>query len=242
MKAWFLMATAAFSCMLPVIAIAEFPALPQSLVAQELEPNAKTDLSPETNSLSRLEPSSQRGINICQIFSHHHHLEEDLGAAPPPVRTLADGDPEQVATLEIPELVFYQQLGLTQSRDRSHVCFAKDPENSRRQFTIFKVKKINNILVVSTFLNSGKFIAGQEAAATNLFVEMIRFYTDIPDTYYQGIRHYPQEFYLRMTDGRLTPSSDRAYPVDEPTEAVIMYHTLQGQMSGTGISLNIPLP
>ena len=241
MKAWFIIATAAFSCMLPVSAIAESTALPQSRLKQELNPNSATDSYSKTGSLSRLEPLSEKEINICQIFSNNQILEEDLGEAPPRVRTIYDGDPQQVARQEISEMIFYQRLGLIQSRDGAHVCLAQDPVNSRRQFTIFKVKKVNNILVVSTFLNSGEFMEGQEIAATNLFLEMIRFYTDIPDAYHQGIRQYLQEFYIRMFDGRLTPSSDLAYPIDEPTAAVIMYHSLTGPIPGTGISLNIPL-
>ena len=96
-------------------------------------------------------------------------------------------------------------------------------------------------MVISTFLNSGKFMAGQETAATKLFVEMIRFYTDIPDTYHQSIRTYLEDFYLRMLDGRIVPSSGRAYPIDGPTASVIIYHALQGPIPGTGISINIPL-
>ena len=251
MKAWVMIATAAFSCMLPVSAIAESTALLPSLVEQEAKNSTRTDLYSDKDSLSRLEslsdtetilePLSGKEINVCQIFSNNAFLEEDSVEAPPPVRTLYDGNRQQVATLNSSEIAFYQSLGLTQHRDGSHVCLVEDPENSRRQFTIFKVKKINNILVISTFLNSGKFIEGQETAATNMFVEMMRFYTDIPDTYDQSIRNYLEEFYLRMLDGRIIPSSDRAYPIDEPTASVIMYHPLQGPMPGTGISLNIPL-
>jgi len=251
MKAWVIIATAAFSCILPVSAIAESTALLPSLVKQETNPHAKTNLYSERESLSRLEPLSDKetilepfsgkGTNVCQIFSDNVFLEDDIVEAPPPVRTLYDGQSQHIATLETSEIAFYQSLGLTQSRDGSHVCLVEDPVNSRRQFTIFKVKKINNILVISTFLNSGKFLAGQENAATNMFVEMIGFYTDIPDTYHQSIRNYLDEFYLRMLDGRIIPSSDRAYPIDEPTASVILYHPLKGPMPGTGISLNIPL-
>ena len=252
MKAWFIIATTAFSCILPVTAIAPSKALNQSPVRQEPNHNVRTNWYSEIDSLSRLEylpetktslePLSERGTNLCQLFSNSAILEEDPVEAPPPVRTLYDGNPQQATSLDSSELVFYQRLGLIQSRDGSHVCLVEDPDNARRQFTIFKVKKVNNILVISTFLNSGKFMKGQESAATKMFVEMIRFYTDIPDSYHQGIRNYLEEFYVRMRDGRIVPSSDRAYPVDEPTASVIMYHPLQGPIPGTGISLNIPLP
>ena len=241
MKAWLIIPTVAFSSILVVGSLAESIALPPSLVEQEIKPNLLTDLLFGTDSLSRLETVSETETNICRIFSKNQTSEDEFVEAPPPVRTVYDGDSQKLVTLDRSEILFYQQLGLTQSRDGSHICLAEDPQNSRRQFTIFKVKKINNILVISTFLNSGKFMAAQETAATNLFVEMISFYTDIPDTYRQNIRDYLQEFYLRLRDGRIMPSKDRAYPIDEPTASVIIYHSLTGVMPGTGISLNIPL-
>jgi hypothetical protein len=178
--------------------------------------------------------------NICALFADNSNLEEISSAAPPPVRTLERSFANKIAITR-EETQFYEQLGLVPNEDGSYVCLAKDPAHSNRQFTIFQVKKFNQILVVSTFLDSGKFLPGQKQASTNLFLETIRFYTNIPQDYYGGIKRYFQEFYLRIEDGRLQPTSDRAYPVDEPEATVIIYHPLRGKLQGTGISLNISL-
>lgn len=179
--------------------------------------------------------------DLCTKFASAKKISNYQEDAPPPVRSLEDSN-SNLATINLSEKILYQELGLIPSQDGSYVCLATDPNNNRREFTIFKVKKIDNILVVSTFLEGGNFLVGQEQATTNLFLEMIQFYTDIPKEYYPGIDRYFQEFYLRMADGRLKATSDRVYAVDEPSTTVIMYHPLQGKIQGTAISLNISLP
>jgi hypothetical protein len=209
---------------------------------------AKTVLVSETaKPISDSENSNSVNLannsNICALFRAHSQqtpVETIASVAPAPVRTINDVVPSLNA-LKSQEIELYQRLGLIANQDGSHVCLAQVPNNSSRQFTIFKLKKINNILVISTFLEGGKFLPGQEQATTNLFLETIKFYTDIPEKYYPGIERYFQEFYLRIKDGRLQPKSDRTYPVDEPEATVVLYHPLKGTLSGTGISLNIPL-
>ena len=178
--------------------------------------------------------------NICQRFSHNSEIDRQTVDAPPAIRKLVDEDKTNVS-LTSAETEFYQNLGLHQAQDGSYTCMALDPHNSQRRFSIFKVKKVDGVVVVSTFLDKGKFLLGQQEAITNIFLEMIRFYTDIPHQYYVGIQRYLKEFYLRIADGRIKPSSERVYPVDEPEATVILYHPLQGSLQGTGLSLNIPL-
>jgi hypothetical protein len=190
----------------------------------------------EINALDRQERS-----NLCTKFAEAKKRDNYREDAPPPVRTLEDSN-LNTAKIGISEKILYQELGLTPSQDGSYVCLVKDPNNNRREFTLFKVKKIDKILVATAFLKGGNFFTGQEQATTDLFLEMIEFYTDIPEEYYQGIDRYFQEFYLRIADRRLKPTSDRSYAVDEPSTTVVMYHSLQGEIKGTAISLNIYLP
>ena len=178
--------------------------------------------------------------NVCSYFQIHQNVTQQNIDAPSPVRTNKDSF-EQQNSFTPEESSLYQKLGFTSLKDGSYGCLADDPDDPSRQYTIFKVKKIDGVLVVSTFLNEGKFIVGQEQAATRLFLEMINFYTEIPQPYYSGIKRYFREFYLRIADGRIVPSSDRIYAIDEPTEAIAIYHPLRGNMIGTGLSLNIPL-
>ena len=178
--------------------------------------------------------------NVCQAFSHSTEINEQTVDAPSPVRVLINENKAPVA-LTSAETEFYQSLGLTRNPDGSYTCMAIDPNNSQRRFTIFKVKKVDGVAVISTFLDKGEFLLGQQEAITNLFLAMIRFYTDIPNQYYTGIKRYLKEFYLRIADGRIKPSSERVYPVDEPEATVILYHPLHGSLTGTGLSLNIPL-
>lgn len=178
--------------------------------------------------------------NICANFVSETKTADNFNDAPTPVRTLRDTG-NAVADINVSEEIFYQKLGLIPSKDGSYVCIVTDPENNRRRFTLFKVQRIDNIVVASTFLDRGEFLAGQEQAISDLFLEMIQFYTDLPEEYYPGVNNYFQEFYLRMADGRLKPSSDRVYAVDEPSSTVIMYHPSVGEFQGTVISLNISL-
>lgn len=180
--------------------------------------------------------------NICRLFSGDESAEiegQNLDA-PPPVRKLANEETIPVA-LTPSETEFYQNLGLIKNPDGSYTCMASDPNNPKRRFSIFKVKTIDGVVVISTFLDRGEFITGQQEAITDFFLSMISFYTSIPNQYYIGIKRYFQEFYTRIADGRIKPSRDRVYPVDEPEATVILYHPLQGSLDGTGLSLNIPL-
>ena len=183
---------------------------------------------------------SLNNTNICQVFSHRAEVDEQTVDAPLPVRKLVDEDKHLVVVTSA-EAEFYQSLGLIQNHDGSYTCMALDPNNSQRRFSIFKVQKVDGVVVISTFLDKGAFLSGQREAITNIFLAMIRFYTDIPQQYHVGIKRYLNEFYLRIADGRIKPSSDRVYPVDEPEATVLLYHPLQGSLQGTGLSLNIPL-
>lgn len=178
--------------------------------------------------------------NICGLFSQEYQLEEHNVDAPSPVRTLADETTNNVE-VSIAESELYHKLGFSQGRDGSYDCLAKDPNHSNRRYTVFKVKKVDDVLVVTSFLENGKFISGQQQATTNLFLEIIDFYTEIPSNYYKGIQRYFREFYQRIADGRIPTSSDRAYPIDEPEAVVVIYHQLNGELPGKAISLNIPL-
>ena len=90
----------------------------------------------EQNNLEQVKKPS-----ICENFSVDKILRESNKDAPPPVRTIdnLNLDPENIS---VSEEILYQQLGLTQSKDGSYVCLVTDPNNQRRKFTLFKVKKI----------------------------------------------------------------------------------------------------
>lgn len=215
MKAYSIILVTAFSCLLATI--------------------AKAETTAELNSSRK-----QASHNICANFAPEKTVAETSDDAPPPVRTLAQMDRDRT-NANVSEEIFYRQLGLVPAKDGSYVCIVRDPNNSRREFTLFKVKRIDNILVASSFLDRGNFLAKQKQAISDLFLEMIQFYTDLPPEYDSGIDSYFQEFYSRMADGRLQPSSDRVYAVDEPSSTVIMYHPATGDFQGTVISLNISL-
>ena len=117
--------------------------------------------------------------NICSSFATEEYLAAENTDATLPVRTLEDVNQ---TSLTPEELRLYQKLGLTNLGNGSYGCLIKDPDNPNRKYTIFKVKKLDQVLVVSTFLKEGKFIIGQKTAATRLFIEMIGFYTEIPKT------------------------------------------------------------
>jgi hypothetical protein len=196
--------------------------------------NSEAQTTSTQNNLAKVTSQS----NICSLFTGHKEIEENNVDAPSPVRTLADKLNVDLSTLEAE---FYQQLGLSQELDGSYGCMAQDPNNSNRKYTVFKVKKVDGVLVVSSFLKNGKFIPEQEQATTDFFLEIIDFYTEIPSKFHEGIKRYLQEFYQRIADGRIPPSSHRAYPIDEPEATVVIYHELNGQIPGKAISLNIPL-
>ena len=176
--------------------------------------------------------------DLCRAFEPQRDLAEDLDEAPPPVRTREISEP---AIVSVSEELFYRDLGLVPSQDGGYICLTRDANNQRREFTVFKVKPVDNLLVVTAFLPDGEFLPQQQTAATDLFLATIRFYTDIPQPYYQGIQSYFQEFYARVKNGRLKPHSDRVYLLDEPTKTVVLYHPLNGELQGTAISLNIRL-
>ena len=194
---------------------------------------AQTATEPET----LVDPTNVN--NICQLFSEPTEIEAQIFEAPPPVRRLSARERTPLA-LTITEREFYQSLGLIKEQDGIYTCMAVAPNNSRRRFTLFKVYKLEDVIVISSFLDAGVFLPRQQEAITQLFLAMIRFYTDLPPQYYPRIASYFREFYLLIADGRIQPSSTRVYPVDEPEATVILYHPLQGHLKGTGLSLNIP--
>lgn len=197
----------------------------------------------EAQTKTQLEHSAKLISNtkLCQIFSANKETDLQAFEAPLPVRRKLAEQKMNSLALTSGETEFYQSLGLIENPDGSYACMASDPVDSQRRFTLFKVKKVDGVVVISSFLDRGQFIAGQQEAITNLFLEMIDFYTEIPNQYYVGIKNYFQEFYSRIADGRIKPSGDRVYLVDEPESTVILYHPLQGSLKGTGLSLNIPL-
>ncbi len=198
------------------------------------------DITAQTTSLSTDSIIEEINHNICSNFSSEDYLTQKNVDAPSPVRTL-NNNSEELNFLTSEESQLYQKLGLTKLRDSSYGCIVESPNDSTIQYTIFKVKKVEGVLVVSTFLDEGKFLTGQEKAATELFLAMIDFYTEIPRPYYSGIKRYFQEFYLRILNGRITPSTNQTYAVDEPAKTIVVYHPLRGGILGTGLSLNIPL-
>lgn len=191
----------------------------------------------------RLENSAKsfNETTLCQRFSANTETELPTIDAPLPVRRKLVDKKINFLSLTSEETQFYRSLGLVENSDGSYGCMASDPKNPQRRFTLFKVKKLDGVIVISTFLDRGQFIKGQQEAITDFFLKMIDFYTEIPKQYYVGIEHYFQEFYSRIVDGRIKPSSERVYLVDEPESTVILYHPLHGSLQGTGLSLNIPL-
>lgn len=185
--------------------------------------------------------SLTNNTELCKMFSANTEIDDETFEAPLPIRKRLVNEKKTALALTTGETEFYQNLGLIKNPDGSYGCMVIDPDNTQRRFTLFKVKKLDGVIVISAFLDRGQFMAGQQEAITNLFLEMIGFYTDIPNEYYVGLKNYFQEFYSRIVDGRIKPSSDRVYLVDEPEETVILYHPLQGSLEGTGLSLNIPL-
>lgn len=197
----------------------------------------------EAHTKTKLEDSAKSSDNtrLCQIFSDRTETVRQESDAPLPVRRRLVQQKKNVLTLTSSETEFYRSLGLIKNQDGSYGCMVSDPHNSQRRFTLFKVKKVDGVVVISTFLDRGRFIAGQQAAITAFFLDTIDFYTEIPDRYYIGIKNYFEEFYSRIVDGRIKPSRERVYLVDEPEATVILYHPLQGSLEGTGLTLNIPL-
>lgn len=119
MKARLLLMIAAFFCLPTPYSRAQTAALPNDSVIEEIN------------------------HNICSSFTTGEYVAKQNIDAPPPVRTLEDVKQNTLTPLESR---LYQKLGLTNLGNGSYGCLVEDSDNPNRQYTIFKVKKLDGVL------------------------------------------------------------------------------------------------
>ncbi|MEH2067524.1 MAG: hypothetical protein V7K47_05035 [Nostoc sp.] len=139
-------------------------------------------------------------------------------------------------------LSYLAEQGFTQNKEGSWVCYANDPKQEGRYFTIFKVKQVDNRLVASSFLDEGSLIQGQENRSLDFFMMVIEHHMNTSQENRQGIRRYLEAFVSLVKEGKIKPTR-RGFLFDQPNRALVLYHTLSsGNLKGTGITINIYLP
>jgi hypothetical protein len=139
-------------------------------------------------------------------------------------------------------LSYLAQQGFTQNQEGSWVCYANDPKEEGRYFTIFKVKQVDNRLIASSFLDEGSLIQGQENRSLDFFMMLIEHHMNTTQENRQGIRRYLEAFVSLVKEGKIKPTR-RGFLFDQPNRALVLYHTLSsGTLKGTGITINIYLP
>ncbi|MDZ8188036.1 MAG: hypothetical protein RMX96_24685 [Nostoc sp. ChiSLP02] len=139
-------------------------------------------------------------------------------------------------------LSYLAEQGFTQNQEGSWVCYANDPKQEGRYFTLFKVKQVNNRLIASSFLDGGSLIQGQENRSLDFFMMVIERHINPNQENRQSIRRYLETFVSLVQQGKIKPTR-RGFLFDQPNRALILYHTLSsGNLKGTGITINIDLP
>ncbi|MBD2519917.1 hypothetical protein H6G93_34240 [Nostoc sp. FACHB-973] len=139
-------------------------------------------------------------------------------------------------------LSYLADQGFTQNQEGSWVCYANDPKEEGRYFTIFKVKQVDNRLIASSFLDEGNLIEGQENRSLDFFMMLIDRHMNSSQENRQGIRRYLEAFVSLVKQGKIKPTR-RGFLFDQPNRALVLYHTLSsGNLKGTGITINIYLP
>ncbi|QLE51886.1 hypothetical protein FD724_30130 [Nostoc sp. C057] len=139
-------------------------------------------------------------------------------------------------------LSYLAEQGFTQNKEGSWVCYANDPKKEGRYFTLFKVKRVDNRLIASSFLDEGSLIEGQENRSLNFFMMLIEHHLNTTQENRKGIRRYLEAFVSLVKQGKIKPTR-RAFLFDQPNRGMVLYHTLSsGNLKGTGITINIYLP
>ncbi|MBC1220501.1 hypothetical protein GNF10_00940 [Nostoc sp. UCD121] len=139
-------------------------------------------------------------------------------------------------------LSYLAEQGFTQNKEGSWVCYANDPKKEGRYFTLFKVKRVDNRLIASSFLDEGSLIQGQENRSLNFFMMLIEHHLNTTQENRKGIRRYLEAFVSLVKQGKIKPTR-RAFLFDQPNRGMVLYHTLSsGNLKGTGITINIYLP
>lgn len=139
-------------------------------------------------------------------------------------------------------LSYLAEQGFTQNKEGSWVCYANDPKQEGRYFTLFKVKRVDNRLIASSFLDEGSLIQGQENRSLNFFMMLIEHHLNTTQENRKGIRRYLEAFVSLVKQGKIKPTR-RAFLFDQPNRGMVLYHTLSsGNLKGTGITINIYLP
>ncbi|MBE8987221.1 hypothetical protein [Nostoc sp. LEGE 12450] len=139
-------------------------------------------------------------------------------------------------------LSYLAEQGFTQNQEGSWVCYANDPKQEGRYFTLFKVKRVDNRLIASSFLDEGSLIQGQENRSLDFFMMLIEHHLNTTQENRKGIRRYLEAFVSLVKQGKIKPTR-RAFLFDQPNRGMVLYHTLSsGNLKGTGITINIYLP
>ncbi|MEJ6483449.1 hypothetical protein N0Y54_19365 [Nostoc punctiforme UO1] len=139
-------------------------------------------------------------------------------------------------------LSYLAEQGFTQNQEGSWVCYANDPKQEGRYFTLFKVKRVDNRLIASSFLDEGSLIQGQENRSLDFFMMLIEHHLNSTQENRKGIRRYLEAFVSLVKQGKIKPTR-RAFLFDQPNRGMVLYHTLSsGNLKGTGITINIYLP
>lgn len=136
---------------------------------------------------------------------------------------------------------YLSQEGFIQNQEGAWVCYANDPKNEGRYYTLFKVQEVDGKLVGSSFLDGGSLIDGQDNRSIEFFMTLVQRHMSANPENQQSIRRYLEAFVSLVKQGKIQPSR-RGFLFDQPNRALVLYHTLSaGELKGTAITINIQL-
>ncbi len=134
---------------------------------------------------------------------------------------------------------YLAQQGFIQNQDGSWVCYANDPQNEGRYYSLFKVQETDGKFIASSFLDNGSLMEGQDRRSLELFMTLIEHHMNTSTDNRAGIRRYLSAFISLVQQKKIQPSR-RGYLFDQPHRGLVLYHDLPtGKLQGTAITINL---
>jgi hypothetical protein len=139
-------------------------------------------------------------------------------------------------------LSYLAQQGFLQTSDGSWVCYAPDPKQEGRYYSLFKVQEIHGTLVATSFLDQGSLVDGQDNRSLDFFMKLVQNHMKTNPGNLESIHRYLEAFVSYVKLGKIKPST-RSYLFDEPSRGFIVYHPIKNEkLNGTAITINIGSP
>ncbi|MDJ0734155.1 MAG: hypothetical protein QNJ47_08755 [Nostocaceae cyanobacterium] len=136
-------------------------------------------------------------------------------------------------------LSYLAEEGFVQHKDGSWICYANDPQEESRYYSLFKVQQVDGKFIGSSFLDKGSLIEGQESRSLDFFMTLIEHHMNTSPDNREGIRRYLSAFISLVQQKKIQPSR-RGYLFDQPHQGLVLYHDLKtGKLQGTAITINI---